>query len=230
MKFLITNDDGIDAPGIAALAQAASEFGEVVVAAPFDHLSGCSHQVTVGTGIVVEDRGDDRYAVHGTPADCARLGIWNLARDFDWILSGVNSGGNLGADAYYSGTIAAVREACLHGKQGIAFSMFRRQAKPHNWDDARRWTALVLRELLATPISTRTFWNVNLPCLDVGNPEPKRVRCPLDPNPLTLAFVEEPEGRLRSAGDYFTRPRIPGGDVSVCFGGDISMTLMGLYS
>jgi len=233
MKFLITNDDGIDAPGIAALAVAASEFGEVVIAAPIDHLSGCSHTTTTGEGIRIDDRGENRFAVHGTPADCARLGIWTLARDFDWILSGVNSGGNLGADAYYSGTIAAVREACLHGRQGIAFSMFRRQAKPHNWDNARRWTVEVLRELLATPLTLRTFWNVNLPCLDAGTPEPKRVRCVLDPNPLTLAFVPEGDERertLRSAGDYFTRPRIPGGDVAVCFGGDISMSVLSLYS
>lgn len=230
MKFLITNDDGIDAPGIAVLVEAASRFGEVVVAAPVDHLSGCSHRVTSGSGIAVESRGDGRYAIQGTPADCARLGIWTLATDFDWILSGVNSGGNLGADAYYSGTIAAVREACLHGRRGIAFSMFRRRATEHNWDNARRWTVGVLEELLAAPLTLRTFWSVNFPCLDAGVPEPKRVRCPLDPNPLTLAFVDGGGGELRSAGDYFARPRIPGGDVSVCFGGDISVSLLDLYS
>src|SRR5438046_2980116 len=109
MKLLLSNDDGIDAPGLAALLDAARDFGEPVVVAPASPQSGTSHTVTWERGVRLEPRGANRFAIHGTPADCARLGLLRLAPDAKWVLSGINDGGNLGADVYYSGTVAAVR-------------------------------------------------------------------------------------------------------------------------
>src|SRR4051794_4474837 len=110
MKLLLSNDDGIDAPGLQALLKAAGTAGVPLVSAPAGPQSGCSHAVTWEAGVQIEPRGPDRYAVHGTPADCVRLGLLRLAPDAKWILSGINDGGNLGADVYYSGTVAAIRE------------------------------------------------------------------------------------------------------------------------
>ena len=126
MKILLSNDDGIAAPGLAALLAAARDFGEPVVVAPAGPQSGVSHMITWEKGVCLEPRGADTFAVHGTPADCARLGLFSVAPDAAWVLSGINHGGNLGADVYYSGTVAAVREAVLNGWPGIAFSHYLR--------------------------------------------------------------------------------------------------------
>jgi 5'-nucleotidase len=125
MKVLLTNDDCIDAPGLAALTDAAADFGTIAVVAPLHAHSGCSHRVTTQEPILVEPRGDNRAAVVGTPADCVRVALHRCCPDFDWVLAGVNAGGNLGADVYLSGTVSAVREAVLHGRPGIAFSCYK---------------------------------------------------------------------------------------------------------
>ncbi|MBC7817459.1 MAG: 5'/3'-nucleotidase SurE, partial [Planctomycetaceae bacterium] len=122
MKFLLTNDDGIDAPGLRLLAEIAREFGEVIVVAPDGVRSGCGHQVTNDRPLALTNVRPGEFACDGTPADCARLGLKHIAADVDWVLSGVNDGGNLGIDVYMSGTVAAVREAVLLGKPGIALS------------------------------------------------------------------------------------------------------------
>jgi 5'-nucleotidase len=113
MKLLLSNDDGIDAPGLAALFDAAREFGEAVIVAPAGPQSGVSHAVTFERAVRLEERSPTHFALHGTPADCARLGLLRVVPDAKWVLSGINHGANLGADVYYSGTVAAVREAVL---------------------------------------------------------------------------------------------------------------------
>ena len=133
MKLLLTNDDGIEAPGLAALAEAAAGFGEIAVAAPLHAHSGCSHRVTTDGPLVVDLRADHRAAVSGTPADCVRVALHRYYPNFDWLLAGINAGGNLGADVYLSGTVAAVREAALHGRPGIAFSCYKRRELDYDW-------------------------------------------------------------------------------------------------
>ena len=96
MKLLLTNDDGIDAPGLEALLNAARTLGDPVVVAPAGPQSGVSHAVTWHEGVRIEPRGDKRFAIHGTPADCTRLGLMTLVPDAKWVLSGINHGGNLG--------------------------------------------------------------------------------------------------------------------------------------
>ncbi len=228
MKFLITNDDGIEAPGLAALVRAATSLGDPVIVAPAAPQSGVSHAVTWHDGVRIEPRGAQRFAIHGTPADCTRLGLLHLVPEAKWILSGINHGANLGADVYYSGTVAAVREALLHGWPGIAFSHYRRSAIPFDWDRATRWVGPVLHELLAKPIEQGVFYNVNLPLLPPGAPDPEVVWCPLDPKPLPLNYRHEEESGLYYAGDYHLRDRTPGADVDVCFGGGIAITAVRL--
>ena len=230
MKLLLSNDDGIDAPGLAALLAAAREFGESVVVAPARPQSGVSHAVTFEGAVRLEERSPTQFALHGTPADCARLGLLRVVPDAKWVLSGINHGANLGADVYYSGTVAAVREAVLHGWPGIAVSHYRREGfAEYDWPCARRWTARVLAELLPRPIEPGLFFNVNFPHLAPDAPEPRIVFCPLDPHPLPLSYRHEEIDQHFYDGDYHSRERTPGADVDVCFGGNIAVTEIRLF-
>src|SRR5262249_36046749 len=148
MKLLLTNDDGIDAPGLEALYEAARQFGEPVVVAPVDAHSGCSHRVTTDCAIRVSERGPNLYAVDGTPADCVRVALHSVVPDAAWVLSGINAGGNLGADVWHSGTVAAVREAVLHGRPGVALSQYHnKKDRPIDWKRGAAWVLPLLRRL-----------------------------------------------------------------------------------
>jgi 5'-nucleotidase len=223
MRFLLTNDDGIDAPGLAALAAAASPFGAVTVVAPTDALSGCSHRVTTSQPFRVLGRLPSSYAVEGTPADCVRVALHEIMPDADWVLAGINHGGNLGADVWHSGTVAAVREAVLHGWRGIAFSQYHKKGRPFDWQRATAWVAAVLPNLLDRALSPGGFWNVNLPYLDPGAPMPEIVAAPLDLTPLPLSFRRDGDV-WHYDGDYHQRRRKSGSDVDVCFRGSIAVT------
>ncbi len=227
MRFLLTNDDGIDAPGLAALAAAASRLGETVTFAPVSPCSSCGHQVTTHRPLRAHRHADDRHAVEGWPADCVRVALRGLAIEVDWVLSGINAGGNLGADVYLSGTVAAVREAVLLGRPGIALSHYKRRERDFDWPRAARWVEALLPDLLARPCPPGSFWNVNLPHTAPSEPDPAVVFCPLDSQPLPVQFRRE-EDRFVYAGDYHRRPRDPEADVAVCFGGAIAVSLLRL--
>ena len=228
MNLLLTNDDGIDAPGLEALLAAARTLGDPVVVAPAKPQSGVSHAVTWHEGVRIELRGDKRFAIHGTPADCIRLGLLRLVPDAKWVLSGINHGANLGADVHYSGTVAAVREAVLHGWPGVAVSYYRKAGVEFDWIRAANWVAPILADVLARPLEPGLFYNVNLPNLPLGARRPEVVWCPLDPNPLPLNYRHEEESGLYYAGDYQLRRRTPGADVEICFGGSIAITAVRL--
>lgn len=222
MRLLLTNDDGIDAPGLAALFEAARELGEVVVIAPERAHSGCGHQVTTHGPIQVRRLDSCRMAITGTPADCVRVAMHSLAPTFDWVLSGINAGGNLGADVFHSGTVAAVREAAMRGRPGIAFSQYLKRDLLLDWSQSSRWARTLLQELLAGPCPAGTHWNVNFPHLPPGSVEPGATRCGLEPAPLPLGYRQEGEA-LHYSGNYHQRARISGSDVDVCFGGQIAV-------
>jgi 5'-nucleotidase len=223
MVILLTNDDGIDAPGLAALEAALAEKAELWIVAPDRPLSGCSHQVNTQRPIQVAKAADRRYATDGTPADCVRLALTHLAPQTDWIIAGINSGGNLGVDVYLSGTVAAVREAAFFGKPGIALSQYRRQGVPIDWDTAAAMARDVLDVLLRRTPAAGAFWNVNLPHLAPHQPRAEAVFCALDPCQLPVQYEVE-DGRFRYQGVYGDRRRAPGADVDVCFSGRISIT------
>lgn len=225
MTFLVTNDDGVEAEGVAALAEAAREIGDATIVAPAEPQSGVSHRVTWHAGVRIEPLGEKRFAIHGTPADCIRLGLLHLVPKAQWILSGINHGANLGADVYYSGTVAAVREAVLHGWPGIAVSHYRKAGTDFDWPRAIRWVTPLLSELLEKPMEPGHFYNINLPAVGPEVTErPDVVWCDLDPAPLPLNYRHEEESGLYYAGDYHQRSRTPGADVEVCFGGQIAVT------
>jgi 5'-nucleotidase len=230
MKFLLTNDDGIDAPGLDALLVAARSLGDPIVVAPAGPQSGVSHAVTWRDGVRIESRGEKRFAIHGTPADCVRLGLLKIAPDAKWVLSGINHGSNLGADVHYSGTVAAVREAVLHGWPGIAISHYHKAKMEFDWPRAANWVGPILADLAGRKIEPGLFYNVNLPHLPAASKErPEVVWCPLDPNPLPLNYRHEEESGLYFAGDYHLRSRTPHADVDICFGGRIAITAMRLF-
>lgn len=222
-RLLLTNDDGIDEPGLEALEKAARGLGRVRVVAPDGPRSGCGHAVTTHGPIEVERRSGDRWSVAGTPADCVRIGLMEPEGKVDWVLAGINPGGNLGADIHHSGTVAAVREATLHGIPAVAVSHYIARGRLIDWGRAARWTERVLARILGELPVEGTFWNVNLPHPAPGDREPRIVFCPVDPSPLPLRFRTE-DGRLHYAGDYQSRERIDAGDVATCFGGDISVS------
>ncbi|MEW5860725.1 MAG: 5'/3'-nucleotidase SurE [Cyanobacteriota bacterium] len=225
MTLILTNDDGIDAPGIRALQKAMN--GKGVIVAPKDHLSGCGHQVTTTQAIHVRRRSDFEYAIAGTPADCVRIALTHLCPTVKFVLSGINAGGNLGADVYISGTVAAVREAAFHGVPGIAVSHYRKGKLNVDWDVAARWTAGILADLLNRTIEPGTFWNVNLPHLLPGDPDPEVVFCEPSRQPLPVNYRVEGDN-FYYVGEYAKRDRTPGSDVDVCFSGKIAVTQLRL--
>jgi 5'-nucleotidase len=228
MKLLLTNDDGIGAAGLEALLLAARQIGEPVMVAPADAHSGCSHRVTTDEPFRMRRLEEGRFVVHGTPADCVRVGLHSIVPDAAWVLAGINHGGNLGADVYLSGTVAAVREAVLHGRPGIAISHYHRRGAELDWERATQWIVPLLRELTQQSLEPGTFWNVNLPHPEADCRSPEIAYCDLDPSPLPLAFRTE-NGLFKYSGDYHSRPRRPGHDVDVCFQGKIAVTRLQLF-
>lgn len=224
MSIILTNDDGIDAPGIRALQNAINNKG--IIVAPKEHLSGCGHQVTTHRPIHIQRRSAIEYAVDGTPADCTRLAITHLVPDVKWLLSGINAGGNLGVDVYISGTVAAVREAAMLGVPGIAISHVIRRPLVIDWEKAAYLTEKVLQVLLNRPISPGNFWNVNLPHLDTDAPDPEIIFCEPGTHPLPIQYRIEGEF-YHYEGEYSKRQRSVGTDVDVCFSGNIAITLLG---
>ncbi len=225
MTFILTNDDGIDAPGIRALHNALGRKG--VIVAPKEQHSGCGHRVTTNKPIHLKKRSKTEYAVDGTPADCTRLALTQVAKETKWVLSGINAGGNLGVDVYISGTVAAVREAAMHGVPGIAISHWIKRPLVIDWNIATQWTTKVLETLWSHPLAPGSFWNVNLPHLEVGSPEPEIVFCEMSTHPLPVDYRLEGEFYYYQ-GEYAKRPRSPGTDVDVCFSGNIAVTLIKL--
>ena len=223
--LILTNDDGWDAPGLAALGQASAAFGLCRVVAPVGPMSDCGHRVTTHEPLVVTRPRERCMAVAGTPADCVRLALHHLAPRPSWVLAGINAGGNLGTDVHHSGTVAAVREAAIHGVPGIALSHYIARGRVVDWRRAGRWAEAILRRLMAQPWEPGTFWNVNFPHLEPEQPEPDVVFCPLDPSPLPLRYNVDGD-RSVYAGNYQSRLRQPGADVDVCFGGRIAVTLI----
>ncbi|MGF1488455.1 MAG: 5'/3'-nucleotidase SurE [Prochloraceae cyanobacterium] len=225
MTLILTNDDGIDAPGIRSLQKAVKDKG--IIVAPNQQYSGCGHQVTTSKPVKITKRSDRQYSVDGTPADCTRLGVTQLQKDVKWVLSGINAGGNLGVDTYISGTVAAVREAAILGIPGIAISHWIKKPLVIDWDLAADRTAKVLAKLWDTPLAPHSFWNVNLPHLPPGAPEPVIIFCKTSIEPLEMNY--KVDGDLYSyRGEYAKRDRAPGTDVDVCFSGNIAITQISL--
>lgn len=227
----LTNDDGINAPGIQALYQALTHLNTpmpIAVVAPDQHLSGCSHQINRGGPIAVTQQAKQQhYAISGTPADCTRV-AHHLYPQLGWVLSGINNGGNLGADIHVSGTVAAAREATLLRIPAIAISHYKSGNIAIDWSSAAERAARVLAILMDKSLAPGKFWNVNLPSLLPNQPEPDIVFCPVCTQPLPTPSSLE-AGQFRYIGEYRERQRDAGADVDVCFSGNISVSQISLW-
>jgi 5'/3'-nucleotidase len=171
MKILVTNDDGIYSPGIAALAQVAKAFGEVQIVAPDVEQSSMGHAVTHSRPLSyrkspINFEGIDAFRVNGTPADCVALGT-HISNITDVVLSGINMGPNLGNSMWHSGTLAAAKQAVLLGMKGIAFSTPVGKTEP-DFTILAPYVEETLKLLLETP--GLSLFNVNLP------PQPKGIK------------------------------------------------------
>jgi 5'-nucleotidase len=224
MKILLTNDDGIDAPGLAALLEAMSEHGSVVVVAPSQPSSGASHQVTVDGPLVVHSLGADRYAVDGSPADCTRAGLLEICPDVDWVMAGINLGANLGVDVWMSGTVGAVREAALLGRRAIAWSQYFAPQDAVDWPLASRAASALFPQLQQREVHPGSYWNVNFTDPTDLLQDPARWQlAPLDHHPLPVSYEKQADG-YHYRCEYRQRPCEPGTDVATCFGGVTSVT------
>ena len=162
MRILITNDDGIYSPGIAALAAAASRFGDVRIVAPDVEMSSAGHSITSSRPLSYRRTvvgGFDAYRVNGTPADCVALGMHNWEQ-VDVVLSGINLGFNLGNAMWHSGTLAGAKQGVLFGRRGIALSAPAVSEEP-DLQSLVPAVEDVLRVLL--PASDLPLVNVNFP-------------------------------------------------------------------
>ena len=163
MRILITNDDGVYSPGIAALAQVAFRFGEVRVVAPDVEMSSASHSITASRPVTYKHTplpGFDAYRVNGTPGDCVMLGT-TLWESVDVVLSGINIGANLGNAMWHSGTLAGAKQAALLGLRGIALSAPATDREQPEFELLKPWAGKVLEMLLEVP--DLPLVNVNFP-------------------------------------------------------------------
>ncbi len=227
MRILLTNDDGIEAPGLASLHRSLSEWAEVLVVAPRDQRSECGHSVTTRGSIHFQQRFPGWWAVDGTPVDCVRIACQCLEGPIDAVFSGVNEGGNLGTEIYLSGTVAAAREAAFHDIPAVAVSHYRHPQIARTWDHVPQWLRGRLQPLVTSQHKAGQFWNLNLPAIDPADPTPELVSASTDCTPLPFAFVNDGD-RVRYTCDYQGRARHVGTDVAICFGGSISLAAIPL--
>ena len=216
MKIILTNDDGIDAPGLAALVQSARRLGDVVIVAPQQAQSGMAHRVTTRDPIRIQQFEADRHSVDGTPADCARVALKIIAPDAGWLISGINAGANLGSDVYNSGTVAAAREAAILGCRAIAVSQYIAKDQQVDWSVTADHTRPVLQMLLPKDLAPGYFWNVNLPHPIHKNSKLTYKFCGLDTHPHNYVYHQNGD-ELIYEGTIHERPRDSGKDVAVCF-------------
>jgi 5'-nucleotidase len=241
MRILITNDDGINAPGLAVLEAIAAELagpgGEVWVVAPAFEQSGVAHCISYTHPTMIAELGPRRFAAEGTPADCVLAGLFHVMKDAppDLVLSGVNRGNNAGENVLYSGTVGGAMEAALHGLKAIAVSQFigplnTRGADPY--EAAVVHGAAVLRRILDRGLWDAEdyclFYNVNFPPVPADQVKGVKVAAQGFRRYTAFSLVPHisPTGRqfLWIKGGEQGKPTLPGTDVTANVDGYISVT------
>ena len=221
-KILITNDDGYFSEGIAALTEALSEVGEIVVVAPASEQSATAHSLTLTRPLRVRQIDDRRYTVDGTPTDCITLALTRILPERpDIVVSGINHGANLGDDVTYSGTVAGALEAAVFRLPGIAVSLTAREG---DFRPAARFAAQLTEKVLREGLPPGTILNVNVP---VGEIQGAR----FTHQGIKMAEVRIQEGvDPRGKGYYWIGEQIvswkqdPGCDFEAIAQGQVSIT------
>ena len=242
MKILLTNDDGVRADGLAMLASRLGDLGEIWVVAPDRERSAIGHAFTLHEPLRVEKLGARVYAVSGTPADCVYLGLLDLCRDADLVLSGINHGYNLGADIFYSGTVAGAIEAALRGVPAIAVSMG--GGRGADFSAAARFAhalaQAMFRAVSAGSLPEKTLLNVNVPGPRDAAPEATAAAAQSGTFRWTRlgqrSYRDQVEHRTDPRGNTYywiggaaeTSSDQPGTDVHAIHHGLISVTPLGL--
>jgi len=227
MRILLSNDDGYFAPGLAALAEGLKPLGEITVVAPERDRSGASNSLTLDRPLMLSHAHNGFHYVNGTPTDCVHMAVTGML-DFepDVIVSGINSGSNMGDDTLYSGTVAAAMEGFLFGIPAIAFSQV--QKGWHELDAAARVARSVIEHVLREPpAATHYLLNVNIPNRADADALPRRITRlgrrhasepvirQVSPRGDTLFWIG-PAGDAREAG--------PGTDFHATANGEVSIT------
>lgn len=171
MRILLTNDDGVHAPGLKVLEKIARTLSDDIwICAPHEEQSGAGHSLTLTRPLRLRQHGEKHFSVTGTPTDAVMMAIGHLMKDAkpDLVLSGVNRGANLAEDVTYSGTVSAAMEGAISGVRSIALSqVYAKEGMGDNvpFAAAEAWGEKVLRPLLAMPASGRMLTNVNFPAV-----------------------------------------------------------------
>jgi 5'-nucleotidase len=166
MRVLVSNDDGVDAPGIRVLAERLGAVGQVTVVAPDRDRSGASNSLTLDAPIRALRMDNGYYRVAGTPTDCVHLALAGmLEEEPDIVVSGINNSANLGDDVIYSGTVSAAMEGRFLGLPAIAVSLVSKDHQGEHYESAARAVLLLMDRLLVDPLPADTILNVNVPDL-----------------------------------------------------------------
>jgi len=229
--FLLSNDDGVHAPGIRALAEAVKPLGKVVVVAPHVERSASSHAITIHSPLRVEEFAPDIYAVEGSPADCVMLACRRLLhRKPTWVLSGINRGANLGVDTIYSGTVGAAMEATIMGFPSMAISCLGKTKDKLHYETAGKIVAQLLQhhdQLLE--VAKAGVININVPNLPFNQIKGVRTAT-LGRRLYDEEMVQgmDPRGRpyywIGSGGDMFED--MPGSDCELTDKGFVAMSVL----
>ena len=165
IHFLISNDDGLSAPGIQILSKFVSQLGAITIVAPDQNRSGASNSLTLDSPIRIKEVEPETFRVSGTPTDCVHIALTGLlGEDPDMVISGINAGANLGDDVIYSGTVAAAMEGRFLGLPAVAVSLVY-EGRPCNYETAGEAVVRLVRQLLKDPLPADTILNVNVPDL-----------------------------------------------------------------
>ncbi len=242
MRILITNDDGINAPGLKVLEALAAEIvgddGEVWTVAPAFEQSGVAHKISYTHPTMLVELGERRFAAEGSPADCVLAGLHQVMKDDppDLVLSGVNRGNNAAENVLYSGTIGAAMEAALQGLPAIALSQFfgpENARLPNPFDAAEQTGVDTIRSLLRHGIwdddsNYRLFYNVNFPPMPASSVRGRKITAQgyRDQAAFGVEPQVSPSGRmfLWVTGGPQHHPTGPGTDVTANLEGYVSIT------
>jgi 5'-nucleotidase len=234
MRILLTNDDGIYAPGLRAMRHELLALGSVTVVAPATEQSAAGHSVTLLNPLLVTEVFDDDKAttfigwgIEGRPADCVKLALLELLPDPpDVIISGLNAGSNAGINVLYSGTVAAAIEGAFYRRTAIAVSL-EYDKKIYDFPAAARYARQVIEQILATKPADGMLFNVNIPVLERGPIKGVRV-LPQNVSPYTEKFDRRvnPRGRTYfwASPDFLCPDPRPGTDVEALAEGYITVT------
>ncbi len=203
MRILLTNDDGVYAPGLRALRAELRQLGDVTVVAPATEQSAVGHSITLLTPLVVQEIQDEEqqflgWAVEGRPADCVKLALMELLPEPpDVLISGLNAGANVGINVLYSGTVAAAVEGAFFRRTSIAVSLEYTKPKPLDFPRAAALARGVISQIIAQKPPAGSLFNVNIPSLERGPVRGIRV-VPQDVAPYVERFDRrvDPRGRV----------------------------------